>query len=158
MAGAARTCPQCGHENQNGARFCSSCGVALAGDARTDTQALEQVDLADEYALDRSQFPESLGILIVTRGPNNGARYGLEAPTVSIGRHPDSDIFLDDVTVSRFHATLVHTGADYTVEDAGSLNGTYLNRRRIDSAELLHDGDELQVGLFKLVFFHGTRQ
>jgi hypothetical protein len=158
MSGAGRVCLACGHENQPDARFCSSCGTEFAPDTRTDTQAIEAVDLADEYAVDRSQFPESLGILIVTRGPNVGARYGLHAPVVSIGRHPDSDIFLDDVTVSRRHATLDHTGADYTVRDDGSLNGTYLNRRRIDLAQPLHDGDELQVGLFKLVFFHGTRQ
>ena len=150
-------CPQCGHRNQGGARFCSSCGVALDRDVRADTMAIEAVDVADDYAVDRSQFPESLGILIVTRGPNIGARYGLEAPTITIGRHPDSEIFLDDVTVSRFHAVLQHTGADYTIIDKGSLNGTYLNRRRIDGVQVLHDGDELQVGLFKLVFFHGTQ-
>ncbi len=158
MPGAEHVCPQCGHANQVGARFCSSCGVSLDRDARTDTQAIEVVDVAEDYALDRSQFPESLGILIVTRGPNVGARYGLDAPTVTIGRHTDSEIFLDDVTVSRHHAVLEHTGAEYTVADQGSLNGTYLNRRLIEGAEVLHDGDELQVGLFKLVFFHGTKQ
>ncbi len=158
MVDAGRTCPQCHHENQPGSRFCSSCGIALGGDARTDTQVLEQIDIADEYALDRSQFPDSFGLLIVTRGPNVGARYGLEAPSTTIGRHPDSDIFLDDVTVSRAHATVAHVGADYTVQDTGSLNGTYLNRRRIDAPARLQDGDELQIGLFKLVFFHGTQQ
>ena len=67
MVDAGRTCPQCHHENQPGSRFCSSCGIALGGDARTDTQVLEQIDVADEYALDRSQFPDSFGLLIVTR-------------------------------------------------------------------------------------------
>jgi pSer/pThr/pTyr-binding forkhead associated (FHA) protein len=70
------------------------------------------------------------------------------------GRHPESDIFLDDVTVSRRHAEIVRDGSDYTVRDVGSLNGTYLNRERIEEA-LLRDGDEVQIGKFKLVFVHG---
>ncbi len=150
-------CRACGHRNQVSARFCSSCGVALDADPRTDTLAIEAIDIADEYAFDRSQIPEAHGLLIVTRGPNLGARYALDQPLVRIGRHPDSDIFLDDVTVSRRHAELVAEGPSYALRDASSLNGTYCNRARIDEV-LLHDGDEVQIGKFKLVFFHGTRQ
>ena len=145
------TCRNCGHRNQVGARFCSSCGVALDADPRTDTVAIEAIDVADDYAFDRSQIPESQGLLIVTRGPNLGARYALDVPTVEIGRHPDSDIFLDDVTVSRRHAWLERRGDTYVVRDASSLNGTYLNRERIDEA-VLDDGDEVQIGKFKLTF------
>lgn len=130
--------------------------MALDPDPRTDTVAIEAIDVADEFALDRSQFTELQGLLIVTRGPNLGARYALDADRVTIGRHPQSDIFLDDVTVSRRHAELLRTSGDYSIRDASSLNGTYLNRERIDEAPL-DDGDEVQIGKFKLVFFHGTK-
>jgi pSer/pThr/pTyr-binding forkhead associated (FHA) protein len=154
---AVLVCPRCGHRNQPDARFCSSCGTALGRDARVDTQAIEAIEVAEEFADDREQFPEALGLLIVTRGPNVGARYALDAPQLSIGRHPESDIFLDDITVSRRHAELEHAGSNYVVRDASSLNGTYLNRVRIETPAALSDGDELQIGLFKLVFFHGTQ-
>ena len=113
--------------------------------------------MVDEFALDRSQFTESQGLLIVTRGPNLGARYALDTEQISIGRHPDSEIFLDDVTVSRRHAVLVRKGSHFTVRDASSLNGTYLRGERIDDEAELEDGDELQIGKFKLAFFHGTK-
>lgn len=149
-------CATCGHDNQLEARFCSSCGAVLVGDSRTATVAIEVVEISDEFAVDRSQFPESQGIFMVTRGPNQGARYLLDADHLSIGRSPDSEIFLDDVTVSRNHALLEYDGGDYTISDQNSLNGTYLNRERIERASLA-DGDEVQIGLFRLVFFHGTR-
>jgi hypothetical protein len=150
-------CRSCGHRNQLGAKYCSSCGVALEPDPRTDTVALEAIEVVDDYAFDRSQIPDSQGLLIVTRGPNLGARYALDQPLVRIGRHPDSDIFLDDVTVSRRHAELLRDGDTYVLRDASSLNGTYCNRARIDEVPV-QDGDEVQIGKFKLVFFHGTRQ
>ncbi len=156
MTGVERSCTSCGLSLPAAARFCPSCGTAVERDARADTQAIDAVDLSDEFAFDRSQFDSSQGLLIVTRGPNVGSRYALDVPRVSIGRHPDSEIFLDDVTVSRRHAELVHAGNVYSVRDASSLNGTYLNRERIDAAPLV-DGDELQIGKFKLVFFHGTK-
>lgn len=105
--------------------------------------------------LDRSLFPADTGILVVLAGPKAGSRYALDAAVVTAGRHPDSDIFLDDVTVSRRHVELRREGSQYLVRDVGSLNGTYVNRARIDEA-VLADGDELQVGKFKLVFAHGT--
>ncbi len=157
MSGAGPLCRACGHQNEPGARFCSSCGRPLDADPRTDTVAHEAVEVVDEFALDRSQFTESQGLLIVTRGPNLGARYALDAEQISIGRHPDSEIFLDDVTVSRRHAVLVRKGSHFTVRDASSLNGTYLRGERIDDEAELDDGDELQIGKFKLAFFHGTK-
>ena len=156
MTGGGPLCRACGHQNQPGAKFCSSCGLALDADQRSDTLAHEVVDVVDEFALDRSQFTESQGLLIVTRGPNLGARYALDADRITIGRHPDSEIFLDDITVSRRHAELVHTGSAFRLRDASSLNGTYLNGRRIEDAAI-DDGDELQIGKFKLAFFHGTK-
>ncbi len=98
-----------------------------------------------------------MAMLVVQRGPNAGSRFVLEADVVTGGRHPDSDIFLDDVTVSRRHAQFVRTPEGYRVKDVGSLNGTYVNRHRIDDV-LLHTGDEVQVGKFRLVYFAGPAQ
>jgi pSer/pThr/pTyr-binding forkhead associated (FHA) protein len=94
-------------------------------------------------------------LLVVLRGPNTGARFLLDSDQVSSGRHPDSDIFLDDVTVSRKHATFRREGDDFLVRDVGSLNGTYVNRTRIDEA-ILKTGDEVQIGKFRLVFYAGV--
>ena len=91
------------------------------------------------------------GLLIVLRGPNTGARFLLDDAEVTTGRHPDSDIFLDDVTVSRKHAVFVQENDGYAVRDVGSLNGTYVNRDRIDEIAL-HDADEVQIGKFRLVY------
>ncbi len=95
-------------------------------------------------------------LLIVLRGPNTGARFLLDAGEVSAGRHPDSDIFLDDVTVSRRHAVFSREGDAYLVRDIGSLNGTYVNRERIDEARL-DQGDEVQIGKFRLVYYRGRQ-
>ena len=94
-------------------------------------------------------------LLVVLRGPNTGARFLLDSDEVSSGRHPDSDIFLDDVTVSRKHATFRREGDDFLVRDVGSLNGTYVNRERIDDITL-KTGDEVQIGKFRLVFYAGV--
>ena len=104
---------------------------------------------------DRGRFPVECGLFVVESGPKAGSRYGLEAPVTTIGRDGAADILLDDVTVSRRHVEVERVGDRYVVRDVGSLNGTYVNRLRIESAEL-DDGDELQIGRFKLVFFHGT--
>jgi pSer/pThr/pTyr-binding forkhead associated (FHA) protein len=94
-------------------------------------------------------------LLVVLRGPNTGARFLLDSNEVSTGRHPDSDIFLDDVTVSRKHATFRREGDEFLVRDVGSLNGTYVNRERIDEAAL-KTRDEVQIGKFRLVFYAGV--
>ena len=152
-------CNQCGHRNPTGSNFCSSCGAALeVGEDHTITfQAVEVVgEPAAEDALTVSigELPEGLGMLVVKRGPNAGSKYVLDSDVTTVGRHPDSNIFLDDITVSRRHAEFARTGSDYRVRDVGSLNGTYVNRERTDDAVLAH-GDEVQVGKFKLVFFSG---
>ena len=104
---------------------------------------------------DRDRFPSECGLFVVESGPKAGSRYGLEAPLTSVGRHGQADILLDDVTVSRRHVEVERIADRYLARDVGSLNGTWLNGERIDTAEL-NDGDELQIGRFKLVFFHGT--
>ncbi len=110
----------------------------------------------EELTVSVSDVPPDVGLLVVKRGPNAGSRFSLAAGTTTIGRHPDSDIFLDDVTVSRRHAEIKHDGGTFTVSDVGSLNGTYLNRERIEQAEM-HSGDELQIGKFRLVFLFEVR-
>ena len=152
-------CNQCGHRNPVGSNFCSSCGTALEpGEDHTVTfQAVEAPgDPASDEALTVGigELPEGLGMLVVKRGPNAGSKFVLDADVTRAGRHPDSDIFLDDITVSRRHAEFERGPDRYRVRDAGSLNGTYVNRERTDDAPLAH-GDEVQIGKFKLVFFSG---
>jgi pSer/pThr/pTyr-binding forkhead associated (FHA) protein len=107
----------------------------------------------EELTVSVGDVPSGVGLLVVKRGPNAGSRFAMGIGKTTIGRHPDSDIFLDDVTVSRRHAEIHHDGAAFMVNDVGSLNGTYLNRERIERAEM-HSGDELQIGKFRLVFLH----
>lgn len=97
-------------------------------------------------------LPSGAALLVVRRGPNVGARFLLDADLTTAGRHPDADIFLDDVTVSRRHADFVRVGTAFQVRDLGSLNGTYFDGVRIESA-LLSDGAEVQVGKFRLTFY-----
>jgi pSer/pThr/pTyr-binding forkhead associated (FHA) protein len=101
-------------------------------------------------------LPAGSALLVVKRGPNAGSRFLLDRDTTSAGRHPDSDIFLDDVTVSRRHAEFRRDGAEFVVVDVGSLNGTYVNREPVDTA-VLANGDEVQIGKFRLVFLTGPR-
>ena len=105
---------------------------------------------ADQAAVDA--LPAGSALLVVLRGPNAGSRFLLDTDVVSAGRHPDSDIFLDDVTVSRRHAEFRRTDEGFVVSDVGSLNGTYVNRDRIDGV-LLTNGDEVQVGKYRLVYY-----
>ncbi len=154
-------CNQCGHRNPPGSRFCSSCGSVLEAKAAQDTtlsfplpEAVESVEEDLNVALEQV-LPSEVGVLVVKRGPNAGSRFVLESDVTHAGRHPDSEIFLDDITVSRRHAEFVRQGNAYLVRDVGSLNGTYLNRERIEEA-LLTNGDEVQIGKFKLVFLAGA--
>ena len=154
---AGMSCPHCGHRNPVGARFCSSCGAGLdAGDPANTTMVVAvPIDNAtEEVEIEFDDLPAGVGMLVVTRGPNSGSRYALDEPLVTAGRHPDSTIFLDDITVSRRHAEVRQVEGGYEVADAGSLNGTYLNRERVEKA-MLSDGDELQIGTFKLLFLAG---
>ena len=156
-------CTQCGHANPESSRFCNNCGAALRpGTDATSTISLPKMDseegadasltAADQAAVD-ALAPGS-ALLVVRRGPNSGSRFLLEGDVTTAGRHPESDIFLDDVTVSRRHAEFLRKGSSYTVRDVGSLNGTYVNRTRIDAVSL-SGGDEVQIGKFRLVYFTG---
>ena len=157
-------CTQCGHDNPADARFCSSCGAPLKAPLSDATSTLSLHGLeaeehhpetsglsaAEQAAVDA--LPSGAALLVVRRGPNSGSRFLLDADVTNAGRHPESDIFLDDVTVSRRHAEFVRSGDSFVVRDVGSLNGTYVNRQRIDEAPL-SGGDEVQIGKYRLVFF-----
>jgi hypothetical protein len=174
---AGMYCGRCGRPNPEGARYCSHCGAALT---RASTGSFDAVgdrgpgpgtdrlgettsvispvagepEYYDEPAPDYAAvdtLPPGTALLVVLRGPNEGSRFLLDSDFTSTGRHPDSDIFLDDVTVSRRHAEFYRHGDRFTVRDVGSLNGTYVNRERIEEAELF-GGDEVQIGKFRLLF------
>lgn len=167
-------CPRCGHNNPDEARFCSHCGAQLTrGDAPlAETTSILRAaaaspaageegaddDLDSSLAESLDALPVGTALLVVKRGPNAGSRFLLDRDVTTSGRHPDSDIFLDDVTVSRRHAEFRRAeGGGFTVADVGSLNGTYLERERIETAPLV-SGDEVQIGKFRLVFLTGTQQ
>jgi hypothetical protein len=149
-------CARCGHQNPEDARFCSSCGAPL-GDNEDTTLTLSAVEAAteeDELENYLDGLAPGVGMLVVRHGPNAGSSYRLEQPSTAIGRHPDSDIFLDDITVSRRHVVVEHNGDGYVLRDVGSLNGTYVNRARVDEATLQY-GDEVQIGRYRLSFVIG---
>jgi pSer/pThr/pTyr-binding forkhead associated (FHA) protein len=160
-------CTACGEANPEGARFCAMCGTPLmrfSGDRVAETTSTISIpggeldaEAAEVLAADAAAvaaLPVGSAMLAVLRGPNAGSRFLLNTDLTLVGRHPDSDIFLDDVTVSRRHAEFYRHGGIFTVRDVGSLNGTYVNRERIEEV-ILHAGDEVQVGKFRLVFLLG---
>ncbi|MFD0534385.1 FHA domain-containing protein [Actinomadura luteofluorescens] len=164
-------CTQCGHANPDDARFCSNCGTPLRSSApppprESPGESTSTISIGGFEALDTDSrrrgagrarpdgdggAPPGTALLVVKRGPNAGSRFLLDKDRTSAGRHPESDIFLDDVTVSRRHAEFARQGGVFSVRDTGSLNGTYVNRQRIDQAGL-SGGDEVQIGKFRLVF------
>ncbi len=151
-------CNQCGHRNPPRSAFCSSCGSALDSlDDRTVTISVvdplqDAPGTQDDLVVPIAELPVEVGVLIVRAGAQAGDRFTLSDSITGLGRHPDSEISLDDITVSRRHAVIERTPEGYVVTDAGSLNGTYVNQDRIDKLVLRH-GDELQIGKFRLVFF-----
>jgi pSer/pThr/pTyr-binding forkhead associated (FHA) protein len=123
---------------------------------RADFLSEAEPPVQDPAVSGADALPEGAALLVVKRGPNAGSRFLLDRAVTSAGRHPDSDIFLDDVTVSRRHAEFRSDAGEFVVVDVGSLNGTYVNREPVDTAVLV-DGDEVQIGKFRLVFITGPR-
>ncbi len=151
----AQHCPECGFANTDGANYCQRCGAFLVQSdpppgADTATYKVGETGELEELGLD-DLVAGGATLVIRAGGGRAGEAFTLEGDRLTVGRRPDSDIFLDDVTVSRDHAVIVRRGNDYYLDDCGSLNGTYVNRRRIESHRLV-DGDELQVGKYKLAF------
>jgi pSer/pThr/pTyr-binding forkhead associated (FHA) protein len=151
-------CNNCGHRNPPDSGFCSSCGAPLdiTADRTITLSAVDPLQDApgteDDVVVPIDDLPTDAAVLIVRSGVQAGDRFTLKGNVTKLGRHPDSEIMLDDITVSRRHATIQRTDEGYVVSDAGSLNGTYVNQERIDRAVLRH-GDELQIGKFRLVLF-----
>ena len=148
-------CPECGFVNAEGANYCQKCGAFLgaAAGAPGDTTIAYQVDETGELKPVDLERVASEGAALVIRsgGGRAGETFDVAGERITIGRSPDAEVFLDDVTVSRNHAILVRRGDGRYIDDLGSLNGTYVNRRRIESHKLA-DGDELQIGKYKLSY------
>jgi pSer/pThr/pTyr-binding forkhead associated (FHA) protein len=147
-------CTRCGHPNRDDARFCAECGAPLQGDPTVSLTALEPDDEGhDEFPFPHDELLAGQALLLVKRGPNAGSTFLLTEPQTSVGRDVDSGVFLDDITVSRAHASFERRDADeWFVRDVGSLNGTYVNGEQVDQTKLA-SGDEVQIGKFKLTFF-----
>ena len=150
-------CPECGFVNAEGANYCQRCGAYIGapaeGSQAEPTTATYRVGETGELIpVNLDEAAENGPVLVIRSGGGRvGESFPLDRDRMTIGRRPDSDIFLDDVTVSRDHALVVRRGGDLYLDDLGSLNGSYVNRRRIESHRL-EDGDELQIGKYKLTF------
>lgn len=158
-------CPHCGHHIASDDRFCGGCGAPLAF---RDAESVDHTSVISPgpatgtgplSALTSARLedlPTGAAMLVVHRGPGEGQEYLLDPAqgVLQIGRSPDADIFLDDVTVSRHHAELRHGATGWSIRDAGSLNGTYVNRTRVDDQQL-SGGSEVQVGKFRFIFLVG---
>ena len=147
-------CPECGFVNTEGANYCQKCGAFLADvtQEHDNTTAAWQLDETGEIqAVDPEQVEDAATLVIRSGGGRSGETFPVEGERMRIGRSPDAEIFLDDVTVSRNHALLVRRRDGLYIDDLGSLNGTYVNRKRIESHKLV-DGDELQIGKYKLTY------
>lgn len=149
-------CHNCGTRNPTGAKFCGACGNTLqpADAAETTISFIPEVPTyeTEEVTFPVDDIEEGKAVLVVKKGPEAGTNFFLEKDVVTCGRDSASDIFLDDVTVSRRHAEIRRDAKGFTIVDSDSLNGTFVNRNRVDSAEL-KSGDEIQIGKFKLVIF-----
>ncbi|MFJ1812105.1 MULTISPECIES: FHA domain-containing protein [unclassified Streptomyces] len=175
---SALVCTRCGNRNAENSRFCSNCGAPLRpgltperASETTSTISISGLEAYDSEVTGQTQLPAlspeaqaavdalPLGsaLLVVRRGPNSGSRFLLDGDLTTAGRHPQSDIFLDDVTVSRRHVEFRRNpDGTFKVADVGSLNGTYVNRERIDEVAL-SNGDEVQIGKYRLVFYASQR-
>ena len=145
-------CPECGFQNPEAASYCSKCGAHLhvpenveATQQFSAAEGEDQFDTLDDLGL------KGPALVVRSGGGRSGETFVPQEDRTTIGRSPDCGIFLDDVTVSRKHAVLAESNGKWTIEDQGSLNGTFVNRERVDSAEL-SDGDELQIGKYRLTF------
>ena len=158
----AMKCPVCGHEVSASANFCPHCGESLAKLAGDTTRTIPAVvdENQMEHAVEEAEssldaLPEGAAMLVVVRGDQAGARYLLNDDVTTAGRHPRSDIFLDDITVSRHHARFTWRDGQVWVRDENSLNGTYVNRTLIDGEVALRPSDIVQIGKFRMLFFDG---
>ena len=152
----ARHCPECGFVVGEGANYCPKCGAYQgaeppAADVTTATYVIDEAT-GELRPVDVGDVAAELGALVIRSGGGRvGQSFPLHGERMTIGRSPEAEVFLDDVTVSRDHAVLVRRSGAWFLDDSGSLNGTYVNRRRIESHKL-EEGDELQIGKYKLTY------
>lgn len=145
-------CTRCGQRNPDDASYCSQCGSSLHPvEEATVAYTIEQ-EPGEEGAISLETLRANQALLVVKGGPAAGSTYLVDQDAVRAGRHPDSELFLNDITVSRRHCEIQREGGRFVVKDVGSLNGTYVNRQRVDAADL-SSGDEIQIGKFKIVFY-----
>lgn len=151
-------CPACGKNNPDDSMYCCQCGAYLATSAQegdttiTLTPVEADVEQEEDIQIPEEELSTGGAMLVVKRGPSAGTRFVLTKDVTSAGRHPESDIFLDDITVSRRHAEIKRTEPGFRITDMGSLNGTYVNKLRVEETDL-NSGDEIQIGKFRLIFF-----
>jgi hypothetical protein len=150
-------CTECGFVNAEGANYCQRCGALLpraegpGGEPVTASWRIDEAGDAVPVELQETSRQGGPALVIRVGGGRIGESFAVDGERMSIGRRPDSDVFLDDITVSRDHAVMVRRGDDWHLDDCGSLNGTYVNRGRIESQKL-QEGDEVQIGKYKLTF------
>jgi pSer/pThr/pTyr-binding forkhead associated (FHA) protein len=143
-------CPECGFQNPEASNYCARCGAYLRRDEHGETT----LSLTPEEVGGESPPPGERGgpaLVVRAGGGRAGESFQTDAPRTLIGRSPECDVFLDDVTVSRRHAEIVREGDAYVIRDLGSLNGTFVNRHRIESSTLADD-DEVQIGKYRMTF------
>ncbi|HSL66439.1 MAG TPA: FHA domain-containing protein [Gaiellaceae bacterium] len=146
-------CPECGFQNPESANYCARCGAHLVKDEAGDTtQTFSAVEEAEEGETAQDLGVEGPALVVRSGGGRAGETFHPQGESTTIGRSPDCGIFLDDVTVSRRHAVLRERDGAFSIEDQGSLNGTFVNRRRIEAEQRLDDGDEVQIGKYRLTF------
>lgn len=145
-------CPECGFQNSEASNFCSKCGSLIRrDDSGETTMALSPEEIAGDSSIAGSQGVDGPALVVRSGGGRVGEHFFVDSDLTLIGRSPDCAVFLDDVTVSRRHAEITRSGGTYSIRDLGSLNGTFVNRRRIESTEI-EDDDELQIGKYRLTF------
>lgn len=144
-------CPECGFQNPEAANYCARCGARLVRVEESETTMTFTPEEAEEDGLGLPEGIDGPALIVRAGGGRAGETFPLEHERITIGRSPDCEIFLDDVTVSRKHAVITKSGDDFRIEDEGSLNGTFVNKKRVEAAEL-ENGDELQIGKYRLTY------
>ena len=144
-------CPKCQTNNAEDSQFCSQCGARLLSEMDSTISFTGLVEVAEEEPIDFEKLGDEGPLLIVVKGIGVGQTFSVSKNELKIGRDPDNDIFLDDITVSRKHDLIKHKKGNLVISDVGSLNGTYLNHERVDEA-YLDNKDEIQIGKFKMIY------
>ena len=148
-------CTRCGHPNKDEARYCANCGAVLQEETTLGLNPVEiEAEGPEEFPFPEDELKSGQALLLVKHGPNAGSTFMIEADVTSTGRNPENDVFLDDISVSRKHAEIRRHPDGFYIHDLGSMNGTYVNRERVEVTKLAAH-DEVQIGRFRLVFFVG---